>query len=126
MLKDRYKKARKFLGLSQTELAKGADLTHSAIGSVERGNSDLPNHRYTQFLVENGINYFYLIGKSDDISGNGVNLENFAEKSEIQALEAQLEALQKQLLESVPKAQYDELRIKYEGLQETLKLLTQK
>jgi len=105
MLGERFKKAREFLGLSQTAIAQKLGIVHNSIGRVESNNIKNPNFHYVQYLIENGINPYFLIGKSDEVVGK--NLEDFVKKSEYENVKAELEDLQN----------------KFEIVQETLQLL---
>ena len=113
MIGERYKKARKFLGLTLKQVGKGAGISHTTVGHAERGRN-LANHLHTQFLVENGINYYYLIGESEEMQGT-IKLTDYV-------LREDYEDVKKQLSESVPKEEYERLKIKYEGLQEMFNL----
>ncbi len=114
MIGERYKKARKFLGLTLKQVGKGAGISHAAIGNAERGDNPLPNYLHTKYLVENGINYYYLIGESEEMQGT-IKLTDYV-------LREDYEDVKKQLSESVPKEEYERLKIKYEGLQEMFNL----
>ena len=121
MIGERYKKARKFLGLTLKQVGKGAGISHTTVGHAERGRNPA-NYQHTQFLVENGINYYYLTGKSEEMEGDGVKLVDYVSQEKYEAILEELESLKKQLSESVPKEEYERLKIKYEALQETIQL----
>jgi len=106
MFGERFKKAREFLGfLSQNSVAKKIGLTNQSIRKIERDEIKNLNWDYVKYLIENGINPYFLIGKSDEVAGK--NLEDFVKKSEYEDVKAELEDLQN----------------KFEIVQETLQLL---
>jgi len=108
----RYKTARMSLGLSQTQIAKELDVSSVLISKVELGKTLNPNHEYTKYLVEHGINYFYLIGKSDKIKGQ---LADIISESDYELLRHQLTNTKVRL--SGCRSEYDTLLTKYKGLQ---------
>lgn len=114
ILRERYESARKFLGLTREQVGQGAGMSATAVRYFEIGRNDLPNHFLTQFLVENGISYYYLIGESEEMQGT-IKLTDYV-------LREDYEDVKKQLSESVPKEEYERLKIKYEGLQEMFNL----
>ena len=106
MFGERFKKAREFLGFSsQNSVAKKIGLTNQSIRKIERDEIKNLNWDYVKYLIENGINPYFLIGKSDEVAGK--NLEDFVKKSEYEDVKAELEDLQN----------------KFEIVQETLQLL---
>ena len=106
MFGERFKKAREFLGFSsQNSVAKKIGLTNQSIRKIERDEIKNLNWDYVKYLIENGINPYFLIGKSDEVAGK--NLEDFVKKSEYEGVKAELEDLQN----------------KFEIVQETLQLL---
>ena len=65
--------------INSAELAQKAGVSTTAISNIENCHISKPNAKYTEFLVENGINYYYLLGKSNvmlvsDVKAGG--LEN--------------------------------------------------
>jgi len=112
MLAERFKKAREFLGLSQNAIAKKAGLTSSSIGRIELGQLDNPNWSYIQFLIEQGINPFYLVGLSDKLEGQFVDTIS---KSDYELLHHRFVNIKDRL--SSCKTEYDTLLTKYKGLQ---------
>jgi len=91
MLSERFKKAREHLGFTKNGIAKKAGLTHTTIGNIEKGGLKNPNWEYVEYLIENGINPYFLIGASDEIAGH--KLENFVDKAEHEKLKAEFEDL---------------------------------
>ena len=110
IIQERFKKARKLLGFSQNAIAKKIGVTHTAIHSFESGKSEKPNWYYGQYLIENGINPFYLVGLSDEIKGE---LLETISKSEHQSLQTEHEKL---------KSEFEDLQNKYEMLQDILQV----
>ena len=105
MLGDRFKKAREFLERSRNKIAQQIGINHSSISRIETDEIQNPNWFYTKYLVENGINYFYLIGVSDEIEGQ--NLDEFISKNKYDEL----------------KEKYEKLENKFTNIEEMLKLL---
>ncbi len=127
MLSERFKKAREFLGLSQNMIAKKLGLSNQSIGRIESNKITNPNWNYTQFLVENGINYFYLIGQSEEIKGqlvDTVSRKNYeALETELETLKTENEELKQQLEEMVSRAEFDQLAQKLETYGEIIQML---
>jgi len=69
----RYKTAREYLKLSKYAIKKNLKIDYSTISRIENDLADSPNWTYTKYLVENGVNYFYLTGLSDQIEGQKVD-----------------------------------------------------
>jgi len=111
MLGERFKKARNILGLSQKELAEKVGLNAASISRVETGDLTHPNYVHVKYLVEQGINYFYLIEKSDEIQGQKIN---FVSQKEYENLKRNLEELENR---------HQDLQEKYICLERVLKLL---
>jgi len=105
-----YKLARLKLGLTQKSIAKKAGISKSLVGHIESGVTNNPSWVYTRYLVENGINYFYLVGLSDEIEGQLVDMVT---KSEYELLQTENEDLQNKLTE---------LQSKYDLLQDALQI----
>ncbi len=101
----RYKTAREHLKLNKSFLKKQINIDYSTINRIENDKADSPNWTYTKYLVENGINYFYLIGVSDEIEGQ--NLDEFISKNKYDEL----------------KEKYEKLENKFTNIEEMLKLL---
>jgi len=119
-----YINARKHLQLSQRKAAELAGLTNGAIRGIESGKVNNPNWIYTKFLIEQGINPFYLIGVSDQIEGQMVDCVH-REKYEKLLLEHEglreaHEKLQLQVDSMISRTEFDELRNKYEALESLL------
>ncbi len=110
MLGERFKKARELLGLSQNAIAKKVGLTHSSVGNIELEKLKNPNWDYVQYLIENGINPFYLVGLSDEIKGE---LLETISKSEHESLQTEHEKLNNE---------FEDLQNKYEMLQDILQV----
>ena len=123
----RFKKAREFLGENQSSIARKAGLTHTSIRKIENNMVKLRNPEYTQFLVENGINYFYLIGQSEEIKGqlvDTVSRKNYeALETELETLKTENEELKQQLEEMVSRAEFDQLAQKLETYAEIIQML---
>ena len=123
----RYTSARKLLGLSQRKIAKKAKVSASLVAQIESGQLNNPNWTYTKYLVESGINYFYLIGLSDEIEGE---LIDTVSKSEYEVLQTAFEELQeknenleKQVSEMVSRSEFEEVLQENQTLQKVLKML---
>jgi len=104
-----YKTARKYLKLTQQDIADELGMSDNIISQVETGKNQTPNYFYTKFLIEQGINPYYLIGKSDEIEGRKADIN--VEKNE--ALKQELEDL---------KVAYQKLEEKQEWLEKLLKI----
>ena len=111
IVQERFQKARQHLGLSQNFVAKEIGLTNTAINRFESGKSDRPNWDYGEYLVRNGVNYFYLIGASEEIEGQKLN---DVTRAEYEALQNQLHGLQ---------ISHKELQDRYGVLERVLELL---
>jgi len=92
MLGKQFKKAREFLGLSQNAIAKRLGINHQSIGRVESNHITNINWSYVKFLIEQGINIYYLVGKSEEITGQKVT--GFVSEEEYEKLKEELEDLQ--------------------------------
>jgi len=101
----RYKTAREHLKLNKSFLKKQINIDYSTINRIENDKADSPNWTYTKYLVESGINYFYLIGVSDEIEGQ--KLDEFISKNKYDEL----------------KEKYEKLENKFTNIEEMLKLL---
>jgi len=106
---ERYKSARKFLGMTLKDIYEQTGVSSSMISRVETEKFDNPNYQHTKFLIEQGINPYYLIGKSDEIEGRKADIN--VEKNE--ALKQELEDL---------KVAYQKLEEKQEWLEKLLKI----
>ena len=103
----RYKLARKHLGLKTLrEAAELSGMTQTSISKVENNITESPSYKYTQFLIVQGINPYYLMEISDEIEGHiTINLtehealkEDFANlKNAYQELETQNTLLERML-----------------------------
>jgi len=122
-----YKAARKYLKLTQRKVAELVGVTHASIGKLENGEVNNPSWIYTKFLVENGINYFYLIGQSEEIKGqlvDTVSRKNYEVlQTELETLKTENEELKKQLEEMVSRAEFDQLAQKLETYAEIIQML---
>lgn len=67
---------------TREDIAKQAGVSVTVISNIENCHISKPNSTYTQFLVDNGINYYYLCGKSSDMLANAVS-EKSNENSEV-------------------------------------------
>ncbi len=106
MFGERFKKAREFLGFSsQNSIAQEIGLSNHSIRKVELEQIKNPNWDYIKYLIESGVNPYFLIGKSDEIEGQKVT--GFIHESEYENVKAELEDLQN----------------KFEIVQEALQLL---
>jgi len=86
-----YKFARKHLKLNQKEIAEELNSSDAIISQIETGRTQSPNYEYTKFLIEQGINPYFLIGASDEVTGQ--KLEDFVPKAEHEKLKAEFEDL---------------------------------
>ena len=105
-----YKTARKHLKLSQKKIANDLNVSDVLISQIETGRTQSPNHEYTKYLVERGVNYFYLAGLSDEIEGE---LMEMVSKEDYKLLQSKNEDLQNQLTK---------LEGKYETLRDILEV----
>ncbi len=121
MLGDRFKKAREFLGSSRNSIAKKLGLNHSSISRIESNEIQNPNWHYVEFLIKHGINPYFLIGESDDI--HGIKTVNMIPKEDHERILKEREEAFQKLQNSIPKAEYEKLLIKYETMQEAFKLM---
>jgi len=119
-----YKTARRYLNLSQKEVANELGVSDMSISKIERGHTQSPNHEYTKYLVEKGINYFYLIGLSDQIEGQLVDCVSRKKyellESENESLKAELEKLKE---ETVSRLEFEEVTHKLEAYAEIIRML---
>jgi len=106
-----YKTARRYLNLNQKDVAKALGISEVSISKVETGKTQHPNHDYTKFLVEKGINYFYLTGLSDQIEGQKID---GITRAEHETLQQNFDDLEKN---------YQELENRYNLLERVLQLL---
>lgn len=63
----RYFNARKHLGLGVNEAGRKAGINPTRISALENKNVDKPTLEYTNFLVSNGINFEYLMERSENM-----------------------------------------------------------
>jgi len=110
MFGEKFKKAREYLGFSQNAIAKEVNLTHSTIGRIELNKVDNPNWSYIQYLMERGINPYFLIGKSKEVAGQKADIA----PEEYETLKNELDEL---------KTAYQKLEEKQEWMEQMLKLL---
>jgi len=126
-IQERYKKARKFFKLSQRDIADKLDVTAGIVNHAESGKTDNPNFRYTKGLIELGINPFYLIGQSEEITGQLEGIVSRVKYEELEneneELQQEISKLQKQLKNTVSNSEFEELSHKYQGLLEGLEAL---
>jgi len=93
MLGKKFKKAREFLGFSsQTAIADEVGLANHSVRKIENDEVAKPNWKYVKYLIENGINPYFLIGKSEEITGQKVT--GFVSEEEYEKLKEELEDLQ--------------------------------
>jgi len=59
----RYKSARKFLGMTLKEIYEQTGVSSSMISRIETEKFDSPNYKHTKFLIEQGVNPYFLIRK---------------------------------------------------------------
>jgi len=127
MFGERFKKAREFLGENQSSIARKAGLTNTSIRRIENDAVEVPNSKYIQHLTERGINYFYLTGESEEITGELADVVSRVKyqklENEIVELQKEISKLQKQLKNTVSTSEFEELSHKYQGLLEGLKAL---
>ena len=107
---ERYRKARKKLGLSLRQAERSSGIKNTSINKVELDKTESPNHKYTTFLIKQGINPYFLVGLSDEIKGE---LLETISKSEHQSLQTEHEKL---------KSEFEDLQNKYEMLQDILQV----
>jgi len=122
-----YKSARKHLSYTQKQAAKQVGISDSVITKIEKGQVNNPNWEYTKFLVEQGINYFYLIGLSDEIEGQLIETVSKSEletlKSDYEDLKEEKEALEKQVSEMIPRSEWEKLKDKIKNYESIFKML---
>ena len=122
-----YKSARKHLKLSQRQVSKELGLSDVLISKIETGKTQSPNHEYTRYLVGKGINYFYLIGESDEIEGQLMDFVSRKEyeflSSENENLKAELENLKQEMKETVSRSEFEEVTHKLEAYAEIIRML---
>jgi len=87
-----YKDARKLLNLSMRKAATLAGVTTGVVQGAESGKVSNPSWIYTKFLIEQGINPYFLIGASDEIKGQKIT--GLIPESEYGKLEKELETVQ--------------------------------
>ncbi len=124
----RYKNARKKLGYkSLKSMSEHVNITDSAINRIEQGKTENPNWAYTKYLVKEGINYFYLIGESDEIEGKLIDFVNRKEyellESENENLKAELENLEQEMEGMVSRSEFEEVTHKLEAYAEIIRML---
>jgi len=126
-VQERFKKAREFFELSQRDIADKLDVTAGIVNHAESGKTDNPNFRYTKGLIELGINPFYLIGQSEEITGQLEGIVSRVKYEELEneneELQQEISKLQKQLKDTVSNSKFEQLLYKYEGVLESLKSL---
>jgi len=110
-VQESYKKARKYLKLSQRKAAELTGLTQGAIRGAESEKVSNPNWIYTKFLIEQGINPYFLIGQSDEIEGQKID---GVTRAEHETLQQNFDDLEKN---------YQELENRYNLLERVLQLL---
>lgn len=84
---ERYKNARKKLDLTLSKISEQTGVAVSTLNATELGTPKTPCFEYTQFLISQGINFNYLVGKSSDMFSNVVekttDLDKLHEKNEV-------------------------------------------
>jgi len=122
-----YKIARKHLKLSQKKIAKDLDVSDVLISQIETGKTQSPNHEYTKYLVENGINYFYLAGLSNEIEGQLIEMVSKSKYEVLQAdyekLKLEKEALENQVSFMVFRSELEELTDKLKHYESIFKMM---
>jgi len=106
----RYKSARKFLGMTLKEIYEQTGVSSSMISRIETEKFDSPNYKHTKFLIEQGVNPYFLIGKSEEITGQKADIA----PEEYETLKNELDEL---------KTAYQKLEDKQEMIEQMLKLL---
>ena len=101
---DRYILARKHLGFTLEYIANELDCSKGLINAIECDKVEEPNFKYVKFLVSKGINFDYLLGKSDvmlvsNIKDSSVNsnLENTALREALEHERLEKEDLENRL-----------------------------
>jgi len=126
-LKDIYFQAREHLQISQKKVAKLAGVSSGVLTGLESGSVKNPNYKYTKYLVEQGINPFYLLGLSDEIEGDLIEMVGKKKyetlKSEYENLRLENENLEKQVSEMVSRSEFEEVVQENQILQKVLKML---
>jgi len=107
---ERYKSARKFLGVTLKEIYQQTGVSSSIISRIETGKLEHPNYRHTKFLIEQGVNPYFLIGKSKEVAGQKADIA----PEEYETLKNELDEL---------KTAYQKLEEKQEWMEQMLKLL---
>ena len=124
---ERYRKARKKLGLTLRQAEHSSGIKNSAINKVELDKTASPNHKYTTFLIGQGINPYFLIGLSDEIEGVLVEavskLEHEALQADYENLKLEKENLEEQISEMVSRSEFEEVVQENRTLQKVLKML---
>ena len=110
MIGDKFKKAREHLGFSRSAIAKKVNVAHSTVGRIELNRLENPNWKYVQYLIEQGINPYFLIGKSKEVAGQKADIA----PEEYETLKNELDEL---------KTAYQKLEDKQEMIEQMLKLL---
>jgi len=119
-IKNIYLQAREHLQISQKKVAKLAGVSSGVLTGLESGSVKNPNYKYTKYLVEQGINPFYLLGLSDEIEGDLIEMVG---KKKYETLKSEYENLEKQVSEMVSRSEFEEVVQENQILQKVLKML---
>jgi len=106
-----YKNARKKLGITMRQAYERCGVDNASISKLERDLIESPNHKYTKFLISQGINPYYLIGESEEIEGQKID---GVTRAEYETLQQNFDDLQKN---------YQKLEDQYNLLERVLQLL---
>ncbi|WP_338765740.1 helix-turn-helix transcriptional regulator [Bernardetia sp. ABR2-2B] len=88
----RFKNAREFLGLSQTEASIKIGISQNSVSKMELGKTAKPNVKYLMFLKSEGINTEWLIsGNGEMLNKNTTFEEKESSKWKDRALKAEAE-----------------------------------
>jgi len=122
-----YKQARKYLGLSLRKAANLAGVSEGAVRGAESNKVNNINWMYTKFLIEQGINPYFLIGESDEIKGQLIHFVSRKKyellESENENLKAELENLKQKMEETVSRSEFEEVTHKLEAYAEIIRML---
>lgn len=85
-MKNRFKIARDYLGISQTEVADSIGLSRNTISKMESDKIEKPNVHYTNYLRKKGIDQDWLLyGKGEMLSN-----ENISNNEDIEQIKQEL------------------------------------
>jgi len=106
-----YELARTKLNLTRNAAAVQSGIPNKTIQRIENNIAEKINPDYTEYLVRNGVNYFYLIGESEEIKGQKID---GITRAEHESLQQNFDELEKN---------YQELENRYNLLERVLQLL---